>query len=102
MAPLLPADLLPAVLGGHSTEPYWVAIPFIAFALIMRMRGRAGRRGGPWQGGPPGGGTGNDPPMQWDIRKTPEPEATPDAPSDAPSDAPKNAPSEEQNPPTDL
>lgn len=94
MAPSLPAELLPAVLGGHSTEPYWVAIPLIGFALIMRVMRGGGRRGGPWQRGPSGGGGGgrggNDPPVQWDIRKAPEPEATPDASS------------EEQNPPSDL
>jgi len=89
MALLLPAELLPAVLGGHTTEPFWVAIPLIGLALVLRVMRGGGRRGGPWQRGPSGGG-GNDQPVQWDIRKAPEQEATPDAPS------------EEHNPPSDL
>ena len=84
MAPLPPAELLPAVLGSHSTEPYWVALPILGLFMLMRvMRARA-RGGGPHGGGPGSWGDGSsgsapDPPVQWDIRKAPEPEATPDA-----------------------
>jgi hypothetical protein len=92
---LLPPDLAgPALFfGGHSGTSLPLAAIFIALAIglrVLRARGRG--RGGPSHGGPPGGGggTGSEPPVQWDIRKAPEPEATPDAPS------------EEQNPPSDL
>jgi hypothetical protein len=94
---LLPPDLAaPALfLGGRSGTSLPLAAVFIALAIglrVLRSRGRGGR-GGPSHGGPPGGGSGgtrSDPPVQWDIRKAPEPEATPDASS------------EEQNPPSDL
>ena len=95
---LLPPDLSnPALFfGGHSGTSLPLAAVFIALAIglrVLRARGRG--RGGPWRGGPggpggPPGDTGSDQPVQWDIRKTPEPEATPDASS------------EEQNPPSDL
>lgn len=97
MTPWSPALLLPAVLGGHSTEPYWVAIPVLGLFLVMRVtrvRGRGGPGGrgpgrGPWDGGPGGpSGPTQDPPMQMDIRKPTQ--------GDAPT------PSEEQNPPSDL
>lgn len=98
---LLPAHLFPGLfLGGHSNTPLPLAAVFIAVALgmrVLRARGRGGRHGPP-HGGPPGAGTGIDPPMQWDIRKAPEPEATPEA---AP-DAWPEVSSEEQNPPSDL
>jgi hypothetical protein len=84
-----------ALLAGHSAEPTALAVVFIVLAVglrFLRFRTRGGRRrGGPWGGGQTGGGgTGGDQPVQWDIRKTPEPEPTPDAVS------------EEQNPPSDL
>lgn len=92
----MPPDLCdPAVfLGGHSGASLPLTAAFIALALglrVLRARGR-GSRSGPWHGGPPGGGTGSEPPVQWDIRKAPEPdpEAMPDAPG------------EERNPPSDL
>jgi hypothetical protein len=78
-------------LGGHSGTSLPLAAVFIALAIglrVLRARGRRGP-GGPWHGGPRGGGTGSDQPVQWDVRKAPEPEATPDASS------------EEQNPPDD-
>ncbi len=91
---LVPPDLSnPALfLGGHSGTSLPLAAVFIALAIglrVLRARGRGGRNG-PWHGGRTGGGTGSDQPVQWDIRKEPEPEATPDAPSD------------EHNPPSDL
>jgi hypothetical protein len=97
MTPWFAALLLPAVLGGHTTEPYWVAIPILGLFLVMRVmraRGRGGPRGrgpgrGPWGSGTGGhSGSTEDPPMQMDIRKPTQ------------EDAP--APSEEQNPPSDL
>ncbi len=98
---LPPSDFVtPALLVGHSTQPTALAVVFIVLAIGLRFlqfraRGRRGGRGswggGSIGGGPRGGnGTGNDPPVQWDIRKPSEPEA-----SQEPS-------SEEHNPPNDL
>ncbi|HUE07150.1 MAG TPA: hypothetical protein VMP41_06965 [Acidimicrobiales bacterium] len=94
----MPPDLSnPALFfGGRSGTSLPLAAVFIALAIglrVLRARGRHGP-GGPWHGGPrgggPPGGTGSDQPVQWDIRKAPQPEATPDASS------------EEHNPPSDL
>ncbi len=98
---LLPADLTnPALfLGGHSGTSLPLAAVFIALAIglrVLRARGRGGRSG-PWHGRPPGD-TGSDQPVQWDIRKAPEPEATPEETPEATPDAAR----EEHNPPSDL
>jgi hypothetical protein len=99
------AQVIPAVFGGgHSTEPYWVAIPiFVLFAImrVMRARGGGSRGRGPGGGTWGNGSTGSkdDPPIQWDIRKPAQNDAQPDAP---PADAPIETPSEEHNPPSDL
>lgn len=98
--PPVPVDLSTlAFLGGNSGSPE-VSFLFIALALAlaaMRSRGR-GRRRGPWGGGPGGGRRGGDggggrpsedPPIQWDIRKSEETD--------------KNAPpTEEHGSPSDL
>lgn len=106
---LFPAHLFPGLFfGGHSNTPLPLAAAFVALAIgmrVLRARGRS-RRPGPWHGGPPGAGTGSDPPMQWDIRKAPEPEAAqdaaPEATQDAAPDATPEVSSEEQTPPSDL
>jgi hypothetical protein len=86
------------VLGGHSNEPTAYAVIFIVLAVglrFLRYRTRGGR-GGQWGGrgrdGPPAndGGSAEQPPIQWDIRKSSTPI----------EDAPGS--SEEHNPPGDV
>jgi hypothetical protein len=112
-----------AFIGGHSTAAPGLSVILIALAIGVRFflyRGRSRGpygggggpyRRGPWGGGPGGGGYGTegspeDPPMQWDIRKSPdsgENAATPE-PSQAPMPPPVRppTPTDEQNPPSDL
>ncbi len=100
MAPWPAAHLLAIFVGGgHSSEPYWVAIPLIGLALLLRalsMRRRSGGRfGGPWGRGPSewGNGPSQEPPQQWDIRKpTPPP----------PTEGEAGPQTQEHNPPSDL
>lgn len=121
--------------GGHSSaSPIYFVVP-IALAIGVRFfvyRGRSrgpygggggpyGRgpyRGGPWGGGTGGGvpgdggygsgGSPDEPPMQWDIRKSPDTGENASAPTPAPSQAPMPppmpppTPTDEQNPPSDL
>jgi hypothetical protein len=90
-------QVIPAVLGSRTTEPYWVAIPILGLFMLMRVmraraRGGGARGGGPWGRGATG--PAQDPPVQWDIRKAPQPETTPEATPEASG--------EERNPPSDL
>jgi hypothetical protein len=102
------AQVIPAVfVGGHTTEPYWVAIPILVLFFIMRvMRARGGGTrgrgpgGGTWGSGSTGSGSTEDPPIQWDIRKPAPNDSQPSPPP--PADAPLDMPSEEHNPPSDL
>jgi hypothetical protein len=91
---LLPPDLSDPALffGGHSGTSLPLAAVFIALAIglrVLRARGRRGP-GGPRHGRPTSGGTGSHEPVQWDVRKRPEPKAPPDASS------------EERDPPSNL
>jgi hypothetical protein len=110
LSPHLPATVL-ALFTGHSTEPTAYAVVFIVLAIglrFMQFRRRGARRRGPWGGGggpggpgnTGGGGTPDDQPVQWDIRKpTPEPshEDTP-----PPVQQADGAVGQEHNPPSDL
>jgi hypothetical protein len=106
--------------GGHSTASPAYAVVLIAAAIGVRFflyRGRSrgpygggpfGRgsyRRGPWGGGPGGNGPGGQPdapPMQMDIRKSPDTtESAAPTPPPAPPMRPP-APTDEQNPPSDL
>jgi hypothetical protein len=110
-----------ALIYGHTSGPPATAIVFIVLALVMsvlryRARGRGpvgGQRGrgpgpwgggGPWAGGGPSGarglqdgGSSNDPPIHWDIRKPADEDRSGDD-----EGAGGDAAGEEHNPPSDL